>query len=144
MANNPNILVFGLPTQEELLLRECLQKDPDSLDRVGIHPFLASVLKGPGTLTKEFRWAVLLVLLDRSYNIPMRTPVSRGFDSSSLPKQVEAVNAWFPRAQVLCATNSPLRFRGEHPDGIGNPCFAGVVSYASLHRNLHFGEVGEK
>lgn len=144
MTNNPNILVFGLPAQEELLLRKCLQKDPDSLGLVGIHPSLASVLRGPGALTKEFRRAVFLVLLDRTYHIPTHRPVSRGLDPSSLSKQVEAVRMWFPGAQVLCATNSPLRFKGEHPEGVSNPCFAGVVSYASLHQNLHFGDALKK
>lgn len=137
MANYPNILVFGLPTQEELFLRQWL--GPNDLEHVGVYDSLEELAQDISITVREFRDAVTLVFLDRSYDIRARTHTPKNGVSTPFASQIESVLSLFPNAEILCATNSPLRFSQETVmKAPFEPRFCGVVSYASLHQNAHF------
>lgn len=137
MANHPNILVFGLPAREELFLRQWL--GPDDLERVGVYDSLEALSQDVNMTVREFREAITLVFLDRSYDIRARTHTPRNGVSTSFSSQVKSILSLLPNAEILCATNSPLRFSQEEVVKVPfGPRFCGVVSYASLHQNTHF------
>lgn len=142
MEKTPRILVFGLPEQEKLLLQGSLHASPELLEQFGIYRNLAQLITGPNFMPLQARRGVLLVVLDRSYDIPQKK-VARPFVLTGFEAQFNCVRQWFPGAQVLCTTNSPIYFAQENYD-FDAPHFLGVAPYVALHHNLHFGPEGEK
>lgn len=145
MANTPNILAFGLPAEEESLLRKCTAADELLRSRIGIHRSLGALLSQPVLPSGEFKNGVEMVVLDRTYDIGRKTYASKGSDPFTFEDQFACVRMWFPKAQVLCSTNSPIRFQQEQCGvDLTDPLFLGVSSYATLHKLFHFGDAPKK
>lgn len=145
MAKNPSVLVVGLPEQEELLLRSCLGNDPLLSEFIEVQRSLSALLRGPTLPSWQYRNGIWLVVLDRTYNIEAHTYTPRGADPFQLVQQLACVRTWFPKAQVVCATNSPLRFEQEQSQVAAfDQRFLGIAPYVKLHRNLHFVDETQK
>lgn len=145
MAKNPSVLVLGLPDHEERLLRSCLNEDVLLSEFIEIRRSLSALLRGPTLPSWQFRNGIWLVVLDRTYNIEAGTYTPKGCDQARFDQQVFCVRTWFPNAQIVCATNSPLRFEQEQSQAAAfDQRFLGVAPYVKLHQNLHFVDQTQK